>query len=61
MDDFVKGEALSIPIFVPPWIRFLEYLAQTTTRMAVFQVKAFFFEALFDIFLPRLGPTPGWI
>ena len=59
-EDFVKGEALPLHIFAPPWIRPLEYLAETTTRMAAFQVKHFVFEALFD-FLPCLRSTPGWI
>ena len=36
------------------------YIAETTTKMAAFQVKPFVFEALFD-FLPCLGSTPGWI
>ena len=60
-EDFVKGEALPLPIFAPPWIHPLEYLAETTTRMAEFQVKPFVFEALFDSFLPCLGSTPGQI
>ena len=60
-EDFVKGEALSLPIFALPWIHPLEYLAKTTTRMAAFQVKPFVFEALFDSFLPCLGSTPGRI
>ena len=34
----VKGEALPQPIFAPPWIHPLEYLAETTTRMVAFQV-----------------------
>ena len=59
-EDFVQGEALPLPIFAPSWIHPLEYLAETTTRMAAFQVKPFVFEALFD-FLPCLGSTPGWI
>ena len=62
-EDFVKGEALPLPIFAPPWIHPLEYLAETTTSwMAAFQfqVKPFVFEALFD-YLPCLGSTPGWI
>ena len=46
-EDFVKGEALTLPIFAPSWIYPLEYLAETTTRMAAFQVKPFVFEALF--------------
>ena len=45
-EDFVKGEALPLPIFAPFWIYPLEYLAKTTTRMAEFQVKPFVFEAL---------------
>ena len=35
-EDFVKGEALPLPIFVLPWIHPLEYLAETTTRMTAF-------------------------
>ena len=34
--DFVKGEALPLPIFAPPWIHPLKYLAETTTRMTAF-------------------------
>ena len=61
-EDFVKEEAPPLPIFfAPPWIHPLEYLAETTTRMAAFQVKPFVFEALFESFLPCLGSTPGWI
>ena len=58
-EDFVKGEALPLPIFGPPWIHPLEYLAETTTRMAAFQVKPFVFEALFDSFLAALDPPQG--
>ena len=59
-EDFVKGEeALPLPIFAPSWIYPLEYLAETSTRMAAFQVKPFVFEALFESFLPYLGSTPG--
>ena len=47
--------------FAPPWIQPLEYLAETATRTAAFQVRPFLFEALFDSFLPCLGSTPGWI
>ena len=36
--SIVKGEALPQPIFAPPWIHPLEYLAETTTRMVAFQV-----------------------
>ena len=60
-EDFVKEAALPLPIFAPPWIQPLEYLAETTTRMSAFQVKPFVFEALFDSFLPSLGYTPGRI
>ena len=60
-EDFVKGEALPLPIFAPSWIYPLEYLAKTTTRMAAFQVKPFVFKALFESFLPCLGSTPGRI
>ena len=52
---FRHKKALPLPIFVPPWIHPLEYLAKTTTRMAAFQVKPFVFEALFDSFLPPQG------
>ena len=44
--------------FCPSWINPLEYLAETTTRMAAFQVKPFVFEALFESFLPCLGSHP---
>ena len=47
--------------FAPPWIHPLEYLAETTTRMAAFQVKPFVLEALFDSFLPCLESIPGRI
>ena len=57
--DFVKAEALPLPIFAPSRIYPL-YLAETTTRMATFQVKLFVFEALFD-FLPCLGSNQEWI
>ena len=59
--DFVKGEALPLPIFAPPWVKPLEYLAETTTGMAAFQVKLFVFEAVFDSFFPCLGSTQGRI
>ena len=45
----------------PHWIQPLEYLAETATRMAAFQVKPFVFEALFDSFLHCLGSAPGRI
>ena len=48
-EDFVKGEALPLHIFTPPWIHPLEYLAETTTGMAAFQVKPFVFEALLNL------------
>ena len=37
-EDLVKGEAppLPVPIFARPWIHSLEYLAETTSRMASF-------------------------
>ena len=35
-EDFVKGEALPLPIFATSWIYPLEYLAETTTRMTAF-------------------------
>ena len=62
-EDFVKGEAILIPIFffAPPWIHPLKYLLETTTRMAAFQSKAFCLEALFDSFLPCLESTQGRI
>ena len=60
-EDFVKGEALPLPFFAPPWIHPLEYLTETTTRTAAFQVKPFVFEALFESFLPCLGSNPGRI
>ena len=57
---FRKKKALPLPIFTPPWIHPLEYLAKTTTRMAVFQEKPFVFEALFDSFLSSaLDPPQG--
>ena len=59
--DFIKGEALPLPIFAPPWIHPLEYLAQTTTRMAAFQVKAFILWNSLWLLLTRLGSTPGRI
>ena len=49
---FCQREALPLPIFAPSWIYPLEYLAETTTRMAAFQIKPFVFEALFESFLP---------
>ena len=60
-EDFVKGEALRLPlpIFAPPWIHPLEYLAETTTRVAAFKVKPFVFEALFDSICPALDPAKG--
>ena len=60
-EDFVKGEALTLPIFAPSWIYPLEYLAETTTRMAAFQVEPFVFEALIESFLPCLVSNPGRI
>ena len=60
-EDFVKGEALTLPIFAPSWIYPLEYLAETTTRMAAFQLKPFVFEAVFESFLPCLVSNPGRI
>ena len=57
--DFVKGEALPLPIFALSWIYPLEYLAETTTRMAAFQVKPFVFEALFDPSCLALDPPQG--
>ena len=58
-NDFVDGEALPLPIFAPTLIYPLEYLAETTSRMAAFQVKPFVFEALFESFLPCIGSTQG--
>ena len=48
-------------LFLPALDPLLENLAETTTRMAAFQVKPFVFEALFDSFLPCLGSTPARI
>ena len=58
-EDFVKGEPYLY--FSPSLIHPLEYLAETATNMAAFQVKPFVFDALFDSFLPCLGSTPGRI
>ena len=59
--EFRQRRRPSSPFFVLLWIYPLEYLAETTTRMAAFQVKPFVFEALFDYFFPCLGSTPGQI
>ena len=58
--EFHQRRSPSSTFFATPWIHPLEYLAETTTRMAAFQVKPFVFEALFDS-LPYLGSTPGRI
>ena len=57
--EFRQKKALPLPISAPPLIHPLEYLAETTIRMAAFQVKPSVFEALSDTFLPCLGPTQG--
>ena len=56
---FRQSRTLPLPIFALSWIYPLEYLTETTTRMAAFQVKPFVFEALFESFLPCLDPPQG--
>ena len=57
-EDFVKGEALPLPIFAPPWIHPLEYLAEDTTRTVI--GKRFLpngpFSAFFNDFEILNGP-----
>ena len=45
--------------FAPPWIQPLEYLAETATRTAAFEVKPFLFEALLTPSCPALDPPQG--
>ena len=62
-EDFVKGEALPLPIFAPSWIYPLEYLAEITTRMAPFQVNFFcLWSSLWILFvLPWIHPRADLI
>ena len=56
---FRQRRALPLPFLSRPGSTTLEYLAETATRMAAFQVKPLIFESLFDSFLPCLGSTQG--
>ena len=58
-EEFVKWEALPLPFFAPPWIHPLEYLAETTTRMAAFQVKPFVLKLSLTPSCPALDPPQG--